>query len=254
MTKRKKIIYNLISLGLFFIAWQLYITCFQVPSFILPSLFDSLKELAYQFTQLSFYMHVAYTCLEIFIGFSCAVALGSVLGYVIYKHKHTRELFMPILVFFQVAPKIALIPMFIIWFGLGFSSKILIVLIMSFFPVIEGVINGMQSITKNQYDLMRILKANKKQVLMKLEIPSCMPAFFAALKVGVTQAIIGATVAEWMAGQNGIGYLQTFASSSFNSPLLVAGIIVTILLGILLYFGIDVLENRISYRHAEVGK
>lgn len=247
MTKKKSAFYAMISLCLFVIVWQLYISLFQIPKFILPSPILVFQELAYQLTQGSFYLHLGYTIIEIFIGFSFSIVIGSFIGYKIFKNNHLRELCMPILVFFQVAPKIALVPIFIIWFGLGFSSKLFIVFIMSFFPIIEGIINGLQNVDKDRYALMHILKASKKQILLTVEIPSCLPSFFASLKVGVIQAIIGATVAEWMAGQNGIGYLQTFASSTFDSPLLVAGIFVTILLGVVLYGLINLLETKYSY-------
>ncbi len=158
---------------------------------------------------------------------------------------------MPLLVFFQVSPKIALIPIFIIWFGLGYGSKLFIVFIMSFFPIIEGVLLGLGHIPKEMYAYMQVLNADRRQIFTQLEFPCCIPYLLSSFKISILQAIIGATVAEWMAGQLGIGYLQSFASSTFDSPLLISGILFTILLGILLYAAVNLLEQRLQ-RYQEV--
>lgn len=240
--------YTILSLSAFVTIWYIYVIFFQVPAFILPSPYAVLREFLYQLTQLSFYINVLYTLIEVLLGFTCSLILGCGAGYQIGKHTHVRALCMPILVFFQVSPKIALIPIFIIWFGLGFGSKLFVVFIMSFFPILEAMLLGLKEIPDDMYECMRIMKANRKQILRTLEIPFCLPYFLSSCKVSIIQAIIGATVAEWMAGQIGIGYMQSFASSTFNSTLLITGIVTTIGMGILLYHGISLIEKRLLFK------
>lgn len=242
--KLSKAFYTLLSLTSFVLVWYLYIKINQVPTFILPTPAQVFEEIIKQFSDREIWTHLLITLFEVIVGFSIAVILGMLIGYVVSKNKPVKELFMPLLVFFQVMPKIALVPIFIIWFGLGMTSKLFVVVAMSFFPVIEGVIEGLIKIPNDFYDLMKTFKSTKWQTLIKLELPFLLPTLFPALKVGVIQAIIGATVAEWMAGQYGLGYIQTFASSTFNTPLLITGIIVTILLGIVLYLIIDLTERK----------
>lgn len=242
MNSRTK--YGIFSLLLFILIWGGYIHFFSVPAFILPtplSVFDTVAELL---ADPSFYGHVFYTLSEVLIGFFASVTFGLLIGFLININETIKSLSMPFLVFFQVIPKIAIVPLLIIWFGLGYYSKIFIVFIMSFFPIVEGTIQGLVSIPKERYELFDVLQSSRKDRLFKLELPSILPSLFPAMKNSIIQALIGATVAEWMSGQFGLGYLQTFASSTFDAPLLISGILFTILIGILLYGFITLLENK----------
>src|SRR5699024_12435246 len=183
-----------------------------------------------------------YTLSEVLIGFSFSVIFGLLIGFFININETIKSLSMPFLVFFQVIPKIAIVPLLIIWFGLGYYSKIFIVFIMSFFPIVEGTIQGLISIPIERYELFAILQSSRKDRLFKLELPSILPSLFPAMKNSIIQALIGATVAEWMSGQFGLGYLQTFANSTFDATLLISGILFTILIGIVLYSFISLLE------------
>ena len=151
--------------------------------------------------------------------------------------------------FAQTAPKIALIPLFVLWFGLGWASKLILIVSMVFFPVMASVILGMQSVDRGMRDLMRVLRASRLQTFWEVELPSSLPPIFAGLKVGIVQAVIGAIVAEWISSKSGLGYLLTYASALSDTPLLVAAIIVTSSLGVLLYEVLDVVEGRLFGWH-----
>ena len=224
--KKEAIWYTLLSLSVFIFLWYAYVTFFHIPSFILPTPTAVAKEMVFQLTQMDFYKNLLYTLSEVLFGFALSVLFGIIVGYCIGKHPHIKQLSMPLLVFFQVSPKIDLIPIFIIWFGLG-------------------------HIPKEMYAYMQVLNADRRQIFTQLEFPCCIPYLLSSFKISILQAIIGATVAEWMAGQLGIGYLQSFASSTFDSPLLISGILFTILLGILLYAAVNLLEQRLQ-RYQEV--
>ncbi len=175
--------------------------------------------------------------------------LGIVLGYVFIKIDALKTMLMPYLIFLQTAPKIALVPLFVVWFGIGLVSKVVLIISMVLFPVLSGMMLGLESIPPDVRNLMKILKASKWQVFSQVEMQYSLPALFASLKVGIVQAVIGAIVAEWMSGKQGLGYILTYASSTYDTPMLLAGIIVTIILGIATYQVISVLEDKFLYWH-----
>ena len=123
------------------------------------------------------------------------------------------------------------------------------VISMVLFPVLSGMMLGLESIPPDVRNLMKILKASKWQIFSQVEMQYSLPALFASMKVGIVQAVIGAIVAEWMSGKQGLGYILTYASSTYDTPMLLAGIIVTIILGIATYQVISVLEDKFLYWH-----
>lgn len=195
------------------------------------------------------YAHLWTTTYEVILGFMIGAFLGIVLGYVFIKIDALKTMLMPYLIFLQTAPKIALVPLFVVWFGIGLVSKVVLIISMVLFPVLSGMMLGLESIPPDVRNLMKILKASKWQVFSQVEMQYSLPALFASLKVGIVQAVIGAIVAEWMSGKQGLGYILTYASSTYDTPMLLAGIIVTIILGIATYQVISVLEDKFLYWH-----
>ena len=193
--------------------------------------------------------HLWTTTYEVILGFVIGAFLGIVLGYVFIKIDALKTMLMPYLIFLQTAPKIALVPLFVVWFGIGLVSKVVLIISMVLFPVLSGMMLGLESIPPDVRNLMKILKASKWQVFSQVEMQYSLPALFASLKVGIVQAVIGAIVAEWMSGKQGLGYILTYASSTYDTPMLLAGIIVTIILGIATYQVISVLEDKFLYWH-----
>lgn len=238
-------LWTLASFALLLIVWQLYVSVGNVASFVLPSPVAVAQELAHQVSNGKILEQMGITTLETLGGFIAGSILGMLVGYMVYKSSAIRATLMPFLVFFQVAPKIALVPLFIIWFGLGPLSKLFVVFSMVFFPIALGMIDGLNAIPQSMRELLQVLRASRVQTFFKLELPHALPQLFASFKVGIVQALIGATVAEWMSGQSGLGYVQTNASSTFNTPLLMVGIILTIFLGILLWELIGLAERKL---------
>ena len=120
---------------------------------------------------------------------------------------------------------------------------------MVLFPVLSGMMLGLDSIPKEAKDLMKVLKASKWQIFTKIEMQYSLPALFSSFKIGIIQAVIGAIVAEWMSGKVGLGYILTYSSSTYDTPALLAGIIVTIVLGIATYEIVNIFENKALYWH-----
>ena len=217
-----------LSVGVFIALWWIYVAVKHVPAYILPSPPKVWSSLVKMFVKGTVYAHLWTTTYEI---------------------DALKTMLMPYLIFLQTAPKIALVPLFVVWFGIGLVSKVVLIISMVLFPVLSGMMLGLESIPPDVRNLMKILKASKWQVFSQVEMQYSLPALFASLKVGIVQAVIGAIVAEWMSGKQGLGYILTYASSTYDTPMLLAGIIVTIILGIATYQVISVLEDKFLYWH-----
>lgn len=238
-----------LSVGVFIAIWWIYVAVKHVPAYILPSPPKVWNSLEKMFVKGTVYPHLWTTTYEVILGFVIGAFLGIVLGYIFIKVDALKTMLMPYLIFLQTAPKIALVPLFVIWFGIGLISKVVLIISMVLFPVLSGVMLGLESIPPDVRNLMKILKASKWQIFSQVEMQYSLPALFASMKVGIVQAVIGAIVAEWMSGKQGLGYILTYASSTYDTPMLLAGIIVTIILGIATYQVISVLEDKFLYWH-----
>ena len=238
-----------LSVGVFIAIWWIYVAVKHVPADILPSPPKVWNSLEKMFVKGTVYPHLWTTTYEVILGFVIGAFLGIVLGYIFIKVDALKTMLMPYLIFLQTAPKIALVPLFVIWFGIGLVSKVVLIISMVLFPVLSGMMLGLESIPPDVRNLMKILKASKWQIFSQVEMQYSLPALFASMKVGIVQAVIGAIVAEWMSGKQGLGYILTYASSTYDTPMLLAGIIVTIILGIATYQVISVLEDKFLYWH-----
>ncbi|MCO5056778.1 MAG: ABC transporter permease [Rhizobiaceae bacterium] len=216
-------------------AWWAYTRFSGIPPYILPSPQIVFSELVRLFTGGEIWPHLGHTLGIIASGFAIGSVTGFALGFVLAKSPRAEAILSPYLLFFQTAPKIAFAPLFILWFGLGLTSKIVLVVSLVFFPVMIGTLLGLKSLSGNLRELCRILKLTTRQRLFRVELPSAVPEIFAGLKVGAIQATIGAILAEWLSGGTGLGYLMVFAGTTYKTPLLFAMVLVTSLLGIFVY-------------------
>lgn len=238
-----------LSIGAFILIWKIYVDVTGVPEYMMPKPGAVFARLAEMMGGKEIWVHFLVTSSEIFLGFILGTLLGIIFGYFLEKSTFLKDALMPYLIFAQTAPKIALVPLFVIWFGLGLTSKLVLVVSMVFFPVMEGTMLGINAIPKDVRNLMKILNASKFQILREVEMPSALPMIFSGLKVGMVQAVIGAIVAEWISGKQGLGYVLIYASSTFDTVLLIAGIIFTIIVGIIFYELVNLMEKKFLYWH-----
>lgn len=215
--------------------WWGYVTLFKVPPFILPPPQVVGNELVRLFAGGTIWPHLGHTLGIILAGFVLGAAGGLLLGIVLARLPGLERMIAPYLLFIQTAPKIALAPLFILWFGLGIASKIVLVVSLVFFPVMIGTVLGLRSVSPAMLELSRILHLSQRQRFVRIELPAAVPEIFSGLKVGAVQATIGAILAEWLSGGTGLGYLMVFAGTTYKAPLLFAMVIVTALLGIAVY-------------------
>ncbi|WP_369139232.1 ABC transporter permease [Modestobacter versicolor] len=233
-------------------SWQFAVSVVGVSEFILPSpaaVWDSLVELL---SGSAVYHDIWITLTEVLIGFAVAlvagVAIGAVLGRVVWLERAVQ----PAMVAFQVVPKVAFIPIFVIWFGFGTTSKIIMAAILAFFPIMLNVMLGVRSVDRGHRDVMRGLGASKWATFRNLELPSTLPYVFAGAEVAIVFAVIGAIVGEYLGGSEGLGHLVVSSLNALDAPQLFAVIILLALMGSLLYLAVTTTKRLVIPWHDSV--
>jgi NitT/TauT family transport system permease protein len=188
------------------VIWKLVIAIFDVSPFVLPQPEDVIGGVRDLVSENSFWTDVRITLTETLVGFAIAVVLGIGLGTILGRVVWLEQAMRPVIVASQVVPKVALIPLFIIWFGFGITSKIIIVAMIAFFPMLLNTILGVRSVDEGHRDVMRSLNATRWQTFRRLEYPSTLPYVLAGMEVGIIFAVIGAIVGEYLGGDQGLGY------------------------------------------------
>jgi NitT/TauT family transport system permease protein len=231
------------------IVWKLVIAVFDVSPFVLPQPEHVIKGMRNLVDSRGFWSDVRVTLTETLVGFAIALVLGiaggTLLGRVVWLEQALR----PVIVASQVVPKVALIPLFIIWFGFGITSKIIIVALLAFFPILLNVILGVRSVDAGQRDVMRSLNANRWQTFRRLEYPSTLPYVLAGMEVGIVFAVVGAVVGEYLGGDQGLGYRIVTSLNNLEAETLFAVIVVLTLFGFLLYLVVVSLKRLLIPWH-----
>jgi NitT/TauT family transport system permease protein len=225
--------------------WQLAVTLGHIPPVILPSPLSIAKYIYERYDILL--MHAVPTTLESAAGFAIATLLGIGLAIIITYSEIAREALYPNLVFFQLIPKIALAPLFIIWLGIGSQSRIAFAVFIAFFPVVISTAAGFASVDKSMLRLCRALTANEWQIFSSVRFPAAVPYIFSGMKIAITLAIIGVIIGEFITAQAGLGYLIIFATARADTEISMAAIVVLCICGLLLY-GLVALAESIANR------
>ncbi len=223
--------------------WETAIWILHTPTYILPAPSQIFLGLISDLGLL--WVHAQVTTMEILVGFVMSLAIGIPCAILIVYSKPLESALYPLLVFSQIVPKIAVAPLFLIWFGFGWAPKILLVVLIAIFPIIINTIIGLKSVDPQAILMIRSMNASPLKIFCKVTFPSALPSIFGGLKVAITLAVIGAVVAEWVASERGLGYLLLSAGANFQSILLFEALTVVTVIGFLLFFLIDVLERRL---------
>ena len=228
----------------FFIAWQLLCVAFGIKDIVLPRPTQILDTL---WSRLPAIMpHAAQTLYSTLVGFALGIVCGVLLGALVGSSRLAYDVAYPLLIGFSSVPKVAVVPIFVLWFGAGTVPAVLTAMILCIFPIVVNVATGLATTEPELEDVMRALKASKLDILTNVGLPRTMPYFFASLKVAVTQAFVGTVIAETVASNRGIGNLMMIASSSFDVPLVFAGLLVLAVLGVGLYVIFSFIEVRVT--------
>ncbi|WP_207539790.1 ABC transporter permease [Sabulicella rubraurantiaca] len=180
------------------------------------------------------------------LGFAMAIVFGLALGVAIGSSTLVYRGLYPLLIAFNSIPKVAVVPVLIVWFGIGIWPAVITAFLISFFPIVVNVATGIATVEPELRDVLRALGARPLDIVRKVGLPRAMPYFFASLKVAITVAFVGSIIAESVAPNAGIGRLMMVASSRFDVPLVFAGLVVTGVMGVLLYWIAERLERRVT--------
>jgi NitT/TauT family transport system permease protein len=228
----------------FFVAWEVICRVFNVSSIVLPKPSEIITTLIARMPAI--WPHAAQTLYETLVGFGLGVAIGVVIGVVVGSSKLAYDVAYPLLIGFSSIPKIAVVPIFVLWFGAGTVPAVLTAMILCIFPVVVNVATGLATTEPELEDVMRSLRATRLDILTNVGLPRAMPYFFASLKIAITQAFVGAVLAETVAGNLGIGNFMLIASSNFDVPLVFAGLVILAAMGVGLYVIFSLIEMRVT--------
>lgn len=231
--------------AVFFVAWQVLCTGLKIDTFIVPTPLDVADSLVSNFGPIM--GHALQTLLTTLAGFSLAVVFGVALGLLLGSSRTVYDSLYPLMVSFNSIPKVAIVPVLVVWCGIGTIPAVITAFSLSFFPIVVNIATGLATVEPELRDVMRSLGARKSQILIKVGLPRSMPYFFASLKIAVGLAFIGSVSAETVAANSGIGYMMMAASGSFNVPLVFAGLVVIAVMGIVMYQIFAVLERRVTF-------
>jgi NitT/TauT family transport system permease protein len=226
------------------VIWEASVHLFRIPEFFLPPP-TAVGRAIYDYWP-AIYRNSLITLWSTVVGFLLAVGFGLVLGVVIGWSRSIYAGLYPLMIGFNAIPKVAVVPILVLWFGIGFIPAVLTAFLISFFPIVVNVATGLATIEPELEDVLKALGASKLDIMRKVGIPRSLPYFFGSLKVAITLAFVGTVVSESVASNNGIGNLMLQAQAQFLVPLIFAGLVALAVLGIVMYWLMAVLERRMT--------
>jgi len=238
----------ILLIALLLVIWELVIVVFRIPPYLIPAPLDVVKQLILEWPKL--FRESLLTTYATLGGFGLSILFGIPMALLIAYSRTTESFVYPLLVFSQSVPKVAIAPLFVVWFGFGITPKIISAFLLGFFPIVVSTVVGFKSVEREMLDLAHSMKATKLQIFMRISLPHALPSIFAGLKVSVTLAVVGAVVGEFVGSNSGIGYVLQIANGNFDLPLMFAALTVLSLIGVLLFAAVDLVEKFMIPWHA----
>ncbi len=232
------------------ILWDLSIEFFKIPSFLMPPPHEVWASIVQN--RQALFVHGQVTLAETLIGFGLSVAIGIPIAMLIVSSRLLDRILNPILVASQAVPKVALAPLLLVLLGYGAAPKIIVALLIAFFPVVVNTASGLRAVNRDTIKLMRSMRASPWQIFTKVRFPTAVPHMLAGFRVAIAFAVVGAVVGEFVGSRTGLGYLMLSATGNFDTALVFACVIVLTALGIALFYSISLMElalgrfNRLS--------
>lgn len=237
--------WRVLVLLLLLASWEAVSRALQLSALVLPPPSTVAASLWKGLASGYFWPHIRTTGTELLLGLGLGCALGFGTGVLMAEMPRLRALLMPYVVVSQVVPKLALMPLFIVWFGFGLTSTVVITALICFFPLMENTVTGLAQVPNDRLELFRLLGAGRWQTLWRLKLPTGLPAVLAGLRIAVVLALVGAVVGEFIAGSQGLGALIIAAQGSMDTPLMFAVLVLVSLLGLGAYQATVLLERRL---------
>ncbi|GFP75910.1 Riboflavin transport system permease protein RibX [Clostridium fungisolvens] len=251
MKKIKDYIFPLMFLLLLLLAWEFLIPYFKVPKYIIPRLSMVLKALWTQRELL--YGHSIITLGEAVLGLMISVIIGISCALSIYLWRNVGKTLYPIIVFSQTIPTIALSPIMVMWFGYSIWSKVAVVVLFCFFPIVISTLDGLNAVDKDLEDVLKALGGSKFQIFFKLHMNTVLPNFLSSFKIAATYSVAGATIGEWLGAEKGLGIYVKRTAGMLQSDSVFAGVLVLSFLGLAL-FSTGFLLEKILLKYRRVIK
>lgn len=231
----------------FVATWEFVPGLLHVPEFVLPSFSKVFVEGARLWEPERILWHAGITAMEVVLGFVLGSLLGALIGYALGLSPRVEAVFSPYLLALQIAPKVAFAPLFVMWLGYTVYPKILVAILIVFFPVLINVLSAMRTMDYDMINLARSFSATRLQVFRMVEFPTTLPALFSGLRIASTLAVIGVVVGELVGGNMGLGYLLVFFEGEGNT----AGVFVVIgaltVIGVVAYYAVVLAERKVLH-------
>jgi NitT/TauT family transport system permease protein len=231
----------------FLLVWEAGVRLFKVPTYLMPPptavarvFYDELPKLLF---------HGWVTTYEMLLGYAMAVGIAIPLAIAITSSQRFDRFITPQMLFFQVVPKVAIAPLFLVWFGVGTTPKVLVAFLISFFPIVIDAAVGLRSMSSEMRDLARSMGASRWQVFAQFRLPTSLPYLFSGLKVAATLAVAGAVVGEFVGADKGLGYLLLVTNSNMETALMFATIVALTIIGLVFFYAVEFLEQMLIPWH-----
>ena len=240
--------YPIGSMLLLVVIWQAATIVLAIPDYLLPP--PTAIAHAMIANEALLIKHSLTTTVEILLGFALSIVVGVPLALAIFLWKPFANTIYPLLIASQAVPKVAVAPLFLVWFGFSLLPKVLIAFLIAFFPVVINTVMGLAAVEHEKIYLAQSMGLGRMATFFKIQLPNALPSIFAGLKISITLAVVGAVVGEFVGGQSGLGYLLLIANGNMDTPLLFAGIVALTFLGVVFFVLIGIVERLILPPHA----
>ena len=240
MKRLRSVITPFVGILVFLAVWEAGVALYRMPAYLLPAPSVIFETFVTELPRLAY--HGWVTAYEMLLGYALAVAVAVPLAIAITSSQRFDSFVMPTLLFFQVVPKVAVAPLFLVWFGVGALPKILVAFLISFFPIVIDAAVGLRSMSGEMADLARSMGASRLQVFARFRLPTSLPYLFSGLKVAATLAVAGAVVGEFVGADKGLGYLLLVTNSNMETALMFATIVALTMIGLAFFYAVELFE------------
>jgi NitT/TauT family transport system permease protein len=236
-----------VGILVFLAVWQAAVAIFKAPAYLVPAPTEIFRAF---FSELPKLLHHGwFTTYEMLLGYGLAVIIAIPLAIAITSSQRFDRFVMPTMLFFQVVPKVAIAPLFLVWFGVGTTPKVLLAFLISFFPIVIDAAVGLRSMSSEMNDLARSMGATRMQVFAQFRLPTSLPYLFSGLKVAATLAVAGAVVGEFVGADKGLGYLLMVTGTNLETAMMFATLVALTIIGLVFFYVVEFLETLLIPWH-----
>jgi NitT/TauT family transport system permease protein len=228
------------------VLWQAAVPLLGLSEFVLPTPTQIVERFATDFSLIV--QHSLVTLAETLAGFVLAAVTGVATAFAVFYSRIFERAVYPLLVAMQTVPKVALAPLLVLYLGYDFAPKCFLAFLLAYFPIVVATVVGLQSLDKAIVDLARSMGGNEWKVFFKIRLPAALPSIFGGMKIGISLAVVGAVIGEYVAAERGLGYLQLQASAQFDTTLSFTSLVVISLLGVITFWILELMERRAVFQ------